>query len=560
MASRKIQTIASGLLLLLVAALSLGLLAGGCGKKDGAAKPNGNPENSDKDAPPPLLKGWEKPAYALVLSGEMFGYLEPCGCTLESQMGGLAHRADLFRQLREERKWTVAGIDLGDMVTRLPNARNLNEVRTQDRIKLKKTLEGLQKLGYRAVGLGKRELLLALNQPDAFLADFIEYAQDDETEDLRLVSANASLVFRTAGKIEQRNGPRKTITFEIAGKTVGVTSVVGKSVKRKLPPLEADARIDVADLAASLKPALAELKKANPDLLVLLANASFDESEALAKEYPDFHVIVSAGGPEDGYEKPKKIGNTLVISVGAKGKHVGVLGVYPESKDERLKFELVELDRHRFKTDKRMLDLMESYQQVLFDQRNEVFRDIQFGPHPSGAKFVGVDACKDCHKKAYAKWITTKHSHAYQGLIEGRPDQQKAGTVIPRNHDPECLACHVTGWDPQNVQRYDSGFTIEKRTTPSTIGLYTKLKGQQCENCHGPGSRHVEIEEKWAAAKTAAAQDQLRDALRKERLAVQLSKEKVKQEKTCYRCHDLDNSPNFKFDEYWPKVEHKGKD
>jgi hypothetical protein len=31
-------------------------------------------------------------------------------------------------------------------------------------------------------------------------------------------------------------------------------------------------------------------------------------------------------------------------------------------------------------------------------------------------------------------------------------------------------------------------------------------------------------------------------------------------ESTCNQCHDGDNSPGFKFEEYWEKVKHYGKD
>jgi hypothetical protein len=30
--------------------------------------------------------------------------------------------------------------------------------------------------------------------------------------------------------------------------------------------------------------------------------------------------------------------------------------------------------------------------------------------------------------------------------------------------------------------------------------------------------------------------------------------------RNCMRCHDLDNSPDFDFQQYWPKVKHGGKD
>ncbi len=30
--------------------------------------------------------------------------------------------------------------------------------------------------------------------------------------------------------------------------------------------------------------------------------------------------------------------------------------------------------------------------------------------------------------------------------------------------------------------------------------------------------------------------------------------------KNCMKCHDQDNSPDFDFQVYWPKVKHEGKD
>ena len=564
MSSRKRQFAFSILVLLLACGLLTGLIVSGCGKSKSDSKSKSKRAKS-KPKVDPLLKDWKQPAAALLISGDMNGYLEPCGCTLDSQMGGLAHRADLLKKLREERKWQVAGLDLGGLVTKRPNDPNLDDLRTQDRIKLKKSLEALKQLGYEAVGLGDRELRIAgKQQADSFLADFLSTLEGTDEKTPPFLSANASVVYREQGKILQTIGPKKkSLTFKVGGKTIGVTSIVGESIKQKLIGKNTpNIRIAIDDVEKSLKEALAELKKAKPDLQVLLSYASTDESRKLAKAFPDFHVVVTSGGPEDGYEKPQKIGKTMLICVGAKGKHVGVLGFYPDSKEEPLKFELVELDRHRFGHNAMMHALMKSYQQELIAQNNAVFADVRYGPHPNPntATFVGVDNCKDCHTKAYAKWKTTKHAHAYQSLIEGRPDQKKAGNVIPRNHDPECLACHVTGWEPMTIRRYDSGFLIKERTTKANASLYTNLRGQQCENCHGPGSEHVKYERQWQAAKTAAERMALDKTLRKHRLAIHLTKENVKQQKTCYRCHDLDNSPNFDFDKYWPKVEHKGKD
>ena len=149
--------------------------------------------------------------------------------------------------------------------------------------------------------------------------------------------------------------------------------------------------------------------------------------------------------------------------------------------------------------------------------------------HPSGAKFVGAEKCGECHTKAFEKWSETGHASAFDSLREGRRG-------IPRMFDPECLSCHVTGWHPQQVLRYDSGYINEK--------LSAHLLGNQCENCHGPGSKHIELIENDDIA-----------AARK------LVKVTLKQAQTfCYECHDLDNSPHFVFEEYWPKVAHPGLD
>ena len=117
---------------------------------------------------------------------------------------------------------------------------------------------------------------------------------------------------------------------------------------------------------------------------------------------------------------------------------------------------------------------------------------------------------------------------------------------ISRHFDPECLSCHVTGWNPQNYYPYASGY-LELQAS-------AHLHGNGCENCHGPGSAHVAAE-----AEDSGVSQERRDELR---LAMQLPLEKARE--TCMQCHDLDNSPDFHeegaFEEYWAEVEHYGVD
>src|SRR5437868_1882580 len=67
----------------------------------------------------PAFADWPKPDVALVITGQMIGYIEPCGCTgLENQKGGLARRHTFIRQLAGDRGWPIIPLDVGSQVKR----------------------------------------------------------------------------------------------------------------------------------------------------------------------------------------------------------------------------------------------------------------------------------------------------------------------------------------------------------------------------------------------------------------------------------------------------------
>ena len=127
----------------------------------------------------------------------------------------------------------------------------------------------------------------------------------------------------------------------------------------------------------------------------------------------------------------------------------------------------------------------------------------------------------------------------------------------PRHFDPECLSCHVTGWNPQQFFPYASGFMgLEK--TPH-------LTDNGCENCHGPGASHVAAESGEIDAEGCRTRAFMRATMRLKIVENEGNKDgqEIKNAvvvKMCLDCHDLDNSPEFDFQAYWPKVEHHGKD
>lgn len=485
------------------------------------------PIEKSSSAPPAFLDGWKKPAVALLLSGEQHGYLEPCGCS-ETQSGGMARRADLVRILTEDKGWDVVGLDVGG---------TLKRARRQDEIKFDKLFEALHQMHYAAVGIGVEELKLG--------AEFILTRQimpEQLADSVPLVSANVELFGLT-----DQTWPFPFRVIEKGGVRIGVTSIFGPSLTERVAPAGVNTNISVLDPDQVLPKVIQSLEDAKVDLKVLLCHGKEEEATRYAKAYPQFRVVLAAGGYDEPDGKPVKVGDSWILYCGHKGKRVGVLGYYPDNKAEPFKFELIQLDKDRFKSHPAMRELMRNYQQQLQDEGVAELEAYAIPQHPSGHTFVGAEKCEGCHSKAFAKWKETSHFGGFSTLKDGPWSEKRAHERegwIPRQFDPECLSCHVTGWHPQEMLRYGSGYLNESKSP--------HLLGQQCENCHGPASLHVAKEE------SGASMDELLEGRKTVRRTLEEAKRSM-----CVECHDPDNSPTFtpeRFAEFWKEVAHPFKD
>jgi hypothetical protein len=181
-----------------------------------------------------------------------------------------------------------------------------------------------------------------------------------------------------------------------------------------------------------------------------------------------------------------------------------------------------------------MDELMVNYQAQL-EQLGWQGLDVRPATHPRSkapgdllGTFVGSQKCSECHQAEFDVWAATPHAHATETLT---------GLDPPRQYDPECISCHSTGWHPQEYFPYQTGF--------DSLDATPLLTGNGCENCHGPGAAHVDAEE--------ADDSAMRDAMRR---LMQVSLDQARSLQGCAQCHDLDNSPDYDFDEYWPHVQH----
>jgi hypothetical protein len=123
-------------------------------------------------------------------------------------------------------------------------------------------------------------------------------------------------------------------------------------------------------------------------------------------------------------------------------------------------------------------------------------------------KFVGTDACAQCHENQVRQYHGTKHANAFRTLIQ-----------LGRQYTIRCTPCHVVGfaspggWQPAN---------------PSF-----ELRNVGCESCHGSGQEHLAKPVKGNIRRTPLKE-------------------------TCESCHDPKHSPGFlpEFDRRWEAVKH----
>ncbi|HEY1067503.1 MAG TPA: hypothetical protein VGE52_15380, partial [Pirellulales bacterium] len=333
-----------------------------------AVNPGTKPEaTGEKPKPPavdysrlPLFEGWPAPQAAIVITGEMDGYIEPCGCAgKENQKGGVSRRLTFLKGLRDQ-GWGVVPVDLGGQIKRFGR---------QTEVKFHRVVEALREMKYAAIGLGYRDCSLPAE-------DLLSEAGE---ADGPFVSSNVGVFDASI--------PSRFKIIEQNGLKIGVASVLGDEYAKQLN----NSDLVLTPAAEALAPIVKELK-AKADFLVLLSHAPRDESLALAKKFPDFNVVVTAGGADEPPFEPKQLdgSKTLLIEVGHKGMYASVIGVYADAK-QPWRYQRVPLDA-RFAESDSMVALMRSYQEQLETVGLEGL-GVKPLPHPSGRTFIGSQAC-----------------------------------------------------------------------------------------------------------------------------------------------------------------------
>ncbi len=365
------------------------------------------------------------------------------------------------------------------------------------------------RIGYRAAGLGERDL-------------------DRGYEYLDSLRKLGGFSFVSANTVYQRTGkpvfdPYTVVTLSpkefgaLKGKPVkvGITSFIRFNPTFLKPSPSGDNMIlsNALDEAKHLIPEL----RAKCDLLVVLAEMPKDDAHLIARTVKGIDLIIAGyAGMISGAEE--KEGTTRIVYIGNQGKYLAEIRAMRGSQS----WELSQTMHYLGATYPEEAKAKDAVSSVL-NQINETNKKIALerasksqskgGPLAApaaaaagGARtYLGSEACKDCHSKEYEIWKMSKHAHAFDILVQKKAD-----------FNPECVGCHVVGYHARG------GFE-DAKNTPDLIHV-------QCESCHGPAADHPQNPTApYGKAGGAAA---------------------------CAPCHKLENSPTFEFTNYWAKIQH----
>jgi len=404
----------------------------------------------------------------IVYTGNLLAELKPCGCDKEEDQGGIERRMQYLKDTRRQNP-NLLLVDTGD---------HFKEPTRQGKLKAETLLTATAKMQYDAVALGDRDLVYG----SRFLKD--------QTQ-IPWITGNLLM--------DQFEPLRSKVKSFPNGLKVGILAVADPGLFYNHAGLKIE---DPKQTALNLIARMHE--KENPDLMVLLTHAERQAAlEFLDLDGVDIVINGHIATESDVIDmEPVKKNGKLFVQSSPRGQKMGELRVQVDPEGSKsLSHNLVKLDSS-IKFDPEMVKLYEQYNEKVEAMFFQTLTGKRNGRNKS--VYAGDTLCKTCHPAEHAAWSSSRHGHAYGTLRK-----------INKAFDPECLVCHVVGFN------LPGGF-ISELDTPG-------LKNVQCEVCHGPGQKH-------ALAPQAGFGSRAKEA--------------------CKQCHVKNHSPRFNFAEYWPKIKH----
>lgn len=332
----------------------------------------------------------------LIYSGNLDGELEPCGCTLEGDFGGILRRASKLDQLRGENPTLVAVDSGGLLVTGFAS----------DLLKSEFILKGIAELGYDAVGVQWNDL--------AFGLELLRQ------QNIPWVASNWADGTLASRRLIER-GPHALAIFSWLD---GATSPYSK-MSGAQRVLDSDAE-KFADM-------LAAAKRSNATTLVLTALSMQDAKEQLPLDAIDILVIRSA---YEIYGEPFRDGQTLVLQPGSRGMRLGQMELVLDGGGQIVTWahQVIPLDVE-VPDSPRLADWYADYNKRV-EAAYQASIQRRKASETGESRFSGDTVCQVCHEEIHGAWAKSRHSGAYRKLED-----------VNKAFDPDCIICHTVGFD-----------------------------------------------------------------------------------------------------------------
>ena len=398
-------------------------------------------------------------------------------------MGGLPRRATFLTENRASNEPNLV-LDSGNIFTdKPPSEASLETVVGKGMV----MVELMSQLGYEATAIGEVDLYLGL-------------------ENLRALEEKASFPFLSANLSDSEGNLLFTshAIFKKGALTIGVVGLTSPPSNQSLFEIRMAGNLvnnpvkAADDIVSSIRDRC--------DLIVILSSLGFSKDQDLARSVKGIDIIL--GGKSRRFmKKPTIVEGVLVtngyyqgravgqITVSLQGQHLGWASreeltfiqrqidtarerVRSPGDEERLSrlFENQEKARALTPYDYDMVSLVpeiaddtgvaaaiRNYRQSL---KIGHAADSSAPTNEAPVRYIGADKCRQCHAGRYRFWSKTPHWAAFRTL-----------SVKDAEADPDCLPCHVTGYERQ------TGYWRKKPRK--------ELEGVQCEVCHGVGSLHA---------------------------------------------------------------------
>jgi len=376
-------------------------------------------------------------------------------------------------------------------------------------VKTANLIEGMKRLDYKALNVGERELAAGV---DEFLA----------------MASRSGLPFTNANFVYRDNGAQVFAPYLVSeeklpsGRKVKIGYLGLDGLNSAFAKSTSSGRIVIMrDPVEAIRLFLPVLRSRS-DYVVLLANLSLRDLAAVLQAAEGVDLVLASNGPRlSPGGSLEQLAGVPVLYSGDQGKRMGeVRLIFGKGKTDapKLTSGQIWLTR-RYPAEPGLQALIDStVARVNEINRAKAASDgsaaapaaVTRGkggaltPQAAPRSFLTSAGCASCHADVVEMYQRTAHATAFRALVEANQD-----------YNPECVRCHVTGFDAPN------GF-INARQTPD-------LANVQCEACHGNATDHVADPSRPYG--------------------------KV-QPRQCFVCHTKENSPDFVFFKYWDMIKH----